>query len=752
MKARTAIILILLLAAFLQLYQLPHLPPGLNFDEAGNGVAAYDILRGTPKLWWRIGGGKEPLWPYIIAASTAILGNIPLALRWPAALMGILTVAAVYPLGITLFKDRPDRHLIACLTTLGLAGSSWHLHFSRLGFRAVLLPLLSTLAFYFLWRSFRETQGVDKQFWKSTSLDLILSAFFIALAIYAYLAARLLPLVPLLFFVCLWLAYHLNRQRSKGSQTTKTTPTAASNLSSESTGPTSSSPHPFAHSLIRLFAYLLLFLAPLLIYFLFNPADLTARAATVSIFDPTWNNGDLIGTAWHTFTVTFGTFIGLTGDQNPLVNLPAQPAVPPLLAPFFAIGLIISLYHSIASLLPSRSPAPPPPCSPAPLLLCWWFLMLLPALLAPEGAPHHLRLIGTLVPTHIFIALGLVITAPFLHQRLRPASRSPLLASRASRLIYLLPIACYLFLTVQTYTNYFNRWPDTVDFTLPFDLYAVRLARDIAQAPAGTAYILPMDIRAGAEARHYTLDYLLADRQPAAYTYLPVDEHNAETLLTQAAAGKNELRIVRWTQDKHHEADAKEIVTYLLETQAHFLKRETFPVYDVETYTLAGTDNAACDLASQTTDSSDCNLDSPTVFKLPPIDHPIGADFDGLLRLDAAYVPPSAPAGGRLPLAMTLAPLAPMDVDYKASIRLINATGERVAQKDRILLHNFHQGTSLWPPETVNEYYLLPIPPETPPGTYTVVVVLYHPDTQAALVANGMVEVPLGEVRLEKAQ
>jgi hypothetical protein len=90
-----------------------------------------------------------------------------------------------------------------------------------------------------------------------------------------------------------------------------------------------------------------------------------------------------------------------------------------------------------------------------------------------------------------------------------------------------------------------------------------------------------------------------------------------------------------------------------------------------------------------------------------------------------------------------------MDADYKASLRLTGPTGERVAQKDRILLHNFHQGTSLWPPETVNEYYLLPVPPETPPGQYGVSVVIYHPDTQTPLVADSRAEVLLGEVQVK---
>ncbi|HXV42208.1 MAG TPA: hypothetical protein VEC96_04050, partial [Anaerolineae bacterium] len=275
---------------------------------------------------------------------------------------------------------------------------------------------------------------------------------------------------------------------------------------------------------------------------------------------------------------------------------------------------------------------------------------------------------------------------------------------------------------------YFLRWPASTDFTLPFDLYAVRLAADVADTPAGVGYALPMDIRAAAEARHYTLDYLLAFQQPKAYTYIPVDEHNAESLLTQAAKGNNELQIVRWTDDKHREADAKEIVTYLLETTAKLRGRASFPVYDLETYLLP---------------------QPQTVFALPPIVQPLEANFDNLLRLKAAFVPSSVAPGDWLPVALALTPLTPLQVDYKASVRLISPAGERIAQKDRILLHNFHQGTSLWPPETVNEYYLLPIPPETPRGDYTVALVIYHPDTQAPLLAAGLIEAPLGQIRVE---
>jgi len=708
---------VLLIAAFFRFYQLPSLPPGLNFDEAGNGVAALDILHGTPKIWWQIGGGKEPLWPYLVAAGTAILGNTPLTLRLLAAWTGWLTVAAVYPLVRIMFKDR-HAHLIGLFTMLGLALSEWHLHFSRLGFRAVLLPLLSALGFYFFWRALANVWDTAGRWWR---WQWLLAALFIALAIYAYLAARLLPLVLLLFFGLNWLLYRLSLWWSK--------PTSPDQ---QPTGYALPLIHRTLSNLLYLLAGLLLFLAPLMVYFAFNPADFVARSATVSIFSPQWNQGDLPGTAGRTLSLTLGTFLGLQGDANPLVNLPRQPALPPLLAIFFLFGVGTSLYHIVlpglpAALRPSFAPSKLTGAPQHLFLLCWWGVMLLPAILAPEGAPHHLRLMGTLVPSYILVAVGLVAATNLIARLLFHILRTIYRVPNAVRPAYLLAVACYLMLGLQTYSNYFEEWPASADFTLPFDLYATELAADIAQAPAEVIYILPMDIRAGAEARHYTLDYLL-DSNQAAYIYIPVDERNAEKLLSQAAANHTKLRVVRWQADKHSQADAKEIVSYLLETTASPAGVQSFPVYNIQTYLVSN---------------------QRQTFMLPAINRPITTNFEGLLRVEAAYLPTTASPGGWLPVALSLSPLAQMGVDYKASLRLSTPAGQRVAQKDRLLLHTYHQGTSLWPPETVNEYYLLSIPPETSPGPHTVAVVIYHPHTLAPLVASGIVELPLGTVRIQ---
>ena len=182
-RLRVVIILLLLVATLFRFYELPGLPPGLNFDEAGNGVAALDILDGAPRLWWRIGGGKEPAWPYIVAASSLALGRIPLAIRLPAALIGVLTVAAAYPLLRRMFRDRFGA-IIALLTMAGVAVSGWHLHFSRLGFRAVLLPLFSVLAFYFFWRGWTASAENRAATRAAGKRDDLISACLLALAIF----------------------------------------------------------------------------------------------------------------------------------------------------------------------------------------------------------------------------------------------------------------------------------------------------------------------------------------------------------------------------------------------------------------------------------------------------------------------------------------------------------------------------------------------------------------------------------------
>ena len=82
------IIIIIVVSVAFRFPFLDSIPPGLNFDEGGEGVAALDVTKGHFRIWWPIGGGKEPLMAYLVQPLFWALGPTRLALRVYTALMG----------------------------------------------------------------------------------------------------------------------------------------------------------------------------------------------------------------------------------------------------------------------------------------------------------------------------------------------------------------------------------------------------------------------------------------------------------------------------------------------------------------------------------------------------------------------------------------------------------------------------------------------------------------------------------------
>ena len=61
------LVLVLCLAAALRLWRLDSVPPGLTHDEASNGCDAAAVLRGIRPIYFTVGYGHEPLYPYSVA-------------------------------------------------------------------------------------------------------------------------------------------------------------------------------------------------------------------------------------------------------------------------------------------------------------------------------------------------------------------------------------------------------------------------------------------------------------------------------------------------------------------------------------------------------------------------------------------------------------------------------------------------------------------------------------------------------------
>jgi len=346
---------VLLLATALRLFACGHVPPGLYHDEAYNGLDALDVLEGRLSFYFAANNGREPLFIYLIALTVGLLGRSPLALRLASFPIGLLTVAATAAMGRALFSRR-----VGLLAAAVLAVTLWHVHLSRVGFRAVLLPLFTAL---FVWLAARGARTGRRGYW-------IAAGALYGLSFYSYSASRFTPVALLAWGgVVLWAD-----RRALAAYRTSLITDGGWRIA---------------------VAFLLpaaLVVAPLALYALAYPDVVLGRPGQVSITNPTINGGDFWGTLLHHTIRTLGMFF-VKGDRIWRHNVPWRPVFDPLLGAAFLLGVGAALRRA------RREPA-------AAFVLVWTAVMLLPTLLA-EDAPHFLRAVGVLPTAALLPALGL---------------------------------------------------------------------------------------------------------------------------------------------------------------------------------------------------------------------------------------------------------------------------------------------------------------------------------------------------------
>ncbi|KKR91507.1 MAG: hypothetical protein UY16_C0001G0021 [Candidatus Gottesmanbacteria bacterium GW2011_GWA2_47_9] len=195
-KRNVWLILIVLVACALRLWQLGSVPPSPDWDEAALGYNAYSVLKtgrdeyGTilPLSLRSFDDYKPPLYMYLAIPSIAIFGLGTWAVRLPSAIMGVLAVIGTYFLVRELFRNSLPSALFPLLSSLLLAISPWHLQFSRIAFEANVGVTIN------IWAVVCFLKGL-----KSKNL-LVLAAFLFGLGFYAYHSERIfLPLLLLIF-------------------------------------------------------------------------------------------------------------------------------------------------------------------------------------------------------------------------------------------------------------------------------------------------------------------------------------------------------------------------------------------------------------------------------------------------------------------------------------------------------------------------------------------------------------------------
>lgn len=386
---------ILLLAAFMRFFLLHDLPPGLYPDEAANGIDAIGAIDHADfRVFYTTNNGREGFFMNLQGISLQLFGISAWSLRAVSATVGTLTVLAIFLLARELaqrvFYGREDiQWRYALLSAFLLAVAFWHVNFSRIGFRAILLPLFSTLALFFILRAIRT---------RSTGA-FMLSGFFTGMTFHTYIASRIFPvvLVPL-FFRDVW--KHRGFPLHHLKEWIIFTVTAS------------------------------LVILPLAGYFAANPGDFTGRAGDVSIFAAE----NPIRAAMSSTVKTAGMF-HIYGDNNWRHNAAGDPMLDGLTGVFFLLGITAAPTAVVRRKIGGGVFF---------LLFVWFAAMLLPAITTREGLPHALRSLGVLPPTILFAAFGGLWLWEYIKGKV-PATMKPGLMTGALMLILLLNFHQYFF-------------------------------------------------------------------------------------------------------------------------------------------------------------------------------------------------------------------------------------------------------------------------------------------------------------------
>jgi 4-amino-4-deoxy-L-arabinose transferase-like glycosyltransferase len=345
---REKLVIILIIASFLRLYNLTVLPPGLYPDEAMNGNNAVEALEADPpaggwKVFYPENFGREGLFINIQSLFVAAFGNQPWALRLPSAIFGILTVLGLYFLTKELFHAK-----LALLASFLLATSFWHINFSRIGFRAIMASAFLVWSLYLLLKSLNQTKNIGH--WLLPAL----AGLVYGLGFHSYIAYRATPLLLLFLIAIIW------------------------------------------KELSKIFGIFILFTflagLPLGIYFLENPADFLGRTAGISIFNSETPIADL---ALNSIK-TLGMF-NFVGDFNWRHNIAGRPLL------FWPVGIMFlaGAYLSLRKIFKEKEWL-----SSESIIWFWFLTALFPVVISNEGIPHALRSIIMVPPVFILSAIG----------------------------------------------------------------------------------------------------------------------------------------------------------------------------------------------------------------------------------------------------------------------------------------------------------------------------------------------------------
>ena len=453
-KEKWFLIAILAVAFVFRFQDIQSTPPGLYPDEAINGNNALVALEtGDYKVFYPDNNGREGLFINIQSQFLKVFGPLasgePWVLRLAPAIFGFLTVLGLYLLVRLLFNWQ-----IASIAGFYMAVSFWHAVFSRIGFRAIMVPFLMVWGFYFLWRGLRDLRFGN----------FALSGLFFGLGLHTYIAFRFVPFIIILVLLAYWRRIKKDYSHDKYLH-----------LRNE-----------ILRRLALFFLVAFIIALPILYYFWQNPVDFIGRGGQVSIFEIQ----KPLKQFFKSLGLTLASF-NFTGDLNWRHNFAGEPLLFWPIGAFFVVGILKSIFKMLKKWRGHGHPS-----TLHVLLLSWFGIMLLPSVLTWEGVPHALRSIGVLPVVIIFAAEGTWWFFETMIHWYREKDTHPLESPRkkeheAKVIIGAALIILMAAIGAAEYDKYFNKWAKRPEVQDAFSADFVELGKQINRLPSSTPkYVL----------------------------------------------------------------------------------------------------------------------------------------------------------------------------------------------------------------------------------------------------------------------
>lgn len=683
----------------LRLHRLSELPPELHNDEGAHGINALEVLQGEHAAFFPDNHGREGLIVYAIALSISLLGRTELAIRLPTALASAGSVFVLFWLGQVLFgrdeetvRATPWRGLLVGGVGAGLlAVSLSQTIIGRTAMRGNFLPLLLSLCLVLLW------QGWRRQSW----WQIVSAGVCAGLLPYTYIPARFVPLL-FLFFGLSFLSPMgpLTRERIRAEL-------------------------PRVGVFVGITG---LVAAPIIFHFILQPEHFFFRSNQLLVFQTDRNLGVplsafLVNTWEHLLA------LGFRGDPVWLRNLPGRPMLTLLEAFFFWIGAGMALWHW------RRQPA-------YRLLFLWFWILLLPAMLSLDHTvPNTLRMIGAVPAIYLLVGVGAWETFHLLKAKFFRGGNVWAAVSVGTLITGLVLVQ-----GARTHRTYFKDWAATIPeskkayWTMWGELGQVVNAQ---ASDEGTVYLIP------GYSWHYSVEYLDQTAEPENVVYLLNGPNPIQQVKSTLKAKENNsiVKLVDWNDDSHSTLSHQETELFfvLLGKYGRYWGTDEYANIRIHSFADVATDRPWT--LFDHLESSEVHYDGGISL----LGFATGPGTEDLSSLQPSSTDRNSPWW--LEMQWRIAP--GLEIVYSISIRLHDAEGGKVYQRDSVLKNSTHISTNKWPPdEPVDTLHLLAFPSDIPPGEYELRLVVYDFETLKPTVELGVwePEVVLARIHLTEGR